>query len=561
MSEKMKQPVRGNTNQTLYIVLKAGFLISLIPIIVLAFFNYPAADDLSAGDTAYWAWRDTGSILEVVKAAWENVEYNYENWSGVFASVFWTSLQPGIFGERFYGMTTVITVLLLLLGGFSLGKTLGREYLKADWYTLGCIVLLYLFTTIHLMPNGNEGLFWHAGVANYTWGFAFLLLLLGEILSLQKEQKEAKRMVKLIKACVLAVLVGGGNYITALQGTLWLGMLTVFFCFADGRKASRDRMKIASADGRKASRDRLKTAFADEKKADKDTTKTRIRQSPIKLVLKKNWPVILCTLVVIAAFAASVLAPGNAVRMGMSEGMGPVEAILQSFVYSIRFPVKEWTRWPVIALLLVAIPLMWDIADRMQFGFSCPAAVVALAYCLVSAGFTPSLYAQGSVEAGRLQDTVYFLYILALYASAFYLVGWINRCYRKMQVEKAAVEEKHQTGKSTKETMGRKIGKKLTWILLACFILASGIHLSINRNLYIGTEAAVVLLSGQAKIYRQENEERLQLLKDSTVKDVAVKPFSDPPKLLLFQDISFDSGEWINTVVAEYYGKESVKVE
>ena len=94
-------------------------------------------------------------------------------------SVLWTSLQPGLFGEQFYGVTTLIAVVLFVWGGFYLGSVLLEKYLKADKYIARCIVVLYLFTSIQCMPDGNEGLYWHAGVANYTWAFAFLLLLLG----------------------------------------------------------------------------------------------------------------------------------------------------------------------------------------------------------------------------------------------------------------------------------------------------------------------------------------------------------------------------------------------
>jgi len=82
----------------LYIGMMIFLIVSLLPIMVLAFYNYPCADDFSASDTAYWVWNSTDSMLEVLEAAWENVVYNYHKWSGVYASVFWTSLQPGLFG-------------------------------------------------------------------------------------------------------------------------------------------------------------------------------------------------------------------------------------------------------------------------------------------------------------------------------------------------------------------------------------------------------------------------------------------------------------------------------
>ena len=114
MENKKNKPINiihKISDKTIAIVMALGLFISLIPIVVLAFYNYPCADDFSASDTAHWAWQETGSLWEVIKAAWENVVYNYENWSGVYTSVFWTSMQPGLFGEEFYGINNALITL------------------------------------------------------------------------------------------------------------------------------------------------------------------------------------------------------------------------------------------------------------------------------------------------------------------------------------------------------------------------------------------------------------------------------------------------------------------
>lgn len=491
-------------------VLTAGFFISLLPILILAFYNYPAADDFSASDSVKLAWTATGSLWEVLKAAWENVRYNYESWSGVFASVFWTSLQPGIFGEEFYGMTTALTLVLLPGAGFYLSRVISRKYLGSAGCTMNAITVLFLFTLIQLMPDGNEGLYWHAGVVNYTWAFAFFLLLIGAVLSFYRQKKQGRRVLQSILACLLSVLVGGGNYITALQGTLVLLLAVSILCLWEKKK----------------------------------------KRSLVQII-RRNYCLLLSLAVTLFAFGASVLAPGNAVRMGMSTGMQPVEAIVQSFVCCFTLPVEEWLSWHSAALLFLALPLMHQIAERVNYDFPYPLLAAALILCLVSAGFTPSLYAQGSVTAGRLQNAVYFFSILGLYGVSFYFVGWCS---------KKGIKRPKIKGKELIPLLFMR-ERLLVWGLLVLFCAGSLFHFMVNRKIYIGTEAAEVLVSGQAEIYRQENEERLQLLKDSSRRRVAVKPFSNPPELLLFQDIAFDEAEWINTAVAKYYGKESVKVE
>ena len=91
-------------------------------------------------------------------------------------------------------------------------------------------------------------------------------------------------------------------------------------------------------------------------------------------------------------------------------------------------------------------------------------------------------------------------------------------------------------------------------------LIFSGLTVIIDEEAYIGTHAGYSIINGQAQIYREENERRLELLY-SDEKKVIFPSFSNPPELLLFQDITNDGNEWLNQAMAEYYGKESVRRE
>ena len=502
----LKNVINKISDKMIAIGISVGFVISLVPIIILAFYNYPCADDFSASDTAHWAWVETGSTMEVVKAAIENVIFNYNEWSGVYASVFWTSLQPGLFGEQFYGVTTVISVGLFIIAGIYLTYVIGSRYIKGNKYSWISVCVLYLFTSIQCMPDGNEGLYWHAGAANYTWAFAFLLLLTASVLSMHEEENKGKKCCKLVLACLLAVLVGGGNYITALQGCIWLTLLDAVMLAID--------------------RCRNKKSY--------------------EVILKRHVSVIVPTIVLIVAFGVSVLAPGNKVRMGMSAGMNPIKAILESFRYASVMPLTEWFGWQTCILLVLAVPFMWNIVKTQSYQFPYPGIVVLAGYCFTAAGFTPSLYAQGMMEAGRLHDTVYFIFIFLLYVVMFYITGWI---YQK---------KCKQYFSHTQELDVVTKGCVLVFILI--WILGSVFHMGISTEIYVGTSALYALVSGQAERYRQENERRIELL-ESEEENVMLPKFTNAPMLLQFEDISPNPEEWLNTAMAVYYEKESVQRE
>ena len=503
--ETLKKSLDKITNKRIFHIMLLIFGISIIPIIMLAFYNYPCADDFSASDTAFWAWQDAKSIFAVIKAAWENVVYNYMEWSGVFMSVFWTSLQFGIFGERYYGITTLLAVGLFIFGGFYLGHVIFDKYLNADKYITRCIVILYLFTSIQCMPDGNEGLYWHAGVVNYTWAFSFLLMLLGLFLSINIENNKKYKVFKTFLACVLAVFVGGGNYITALQGSVLLVFLLLLVCI----KSCNNKQTILR-------------------------------------YFKDNVMLIFPTISIIVAFVISVLAPGNKVRGASMNGFGAIKSILVSFYCFLDDPFEKWITWVIVISIAMVIPFMWQTVEKVEFTFKYPGVVALLGYCLASSAYTPSLYAQGEVGAGRLTNTVFLIWILILYAVVFYMLGWLNKIL--------ITDFKEKDIQLSNRMKVYIIGLSLVWFL------CSGLAVLIDENTYICTSAGYAIISGQAQTYREENEYRLKLLK-SDVEEVVVPSFSSPPELLLFQDIHMDKGEWLNQVMAEYYKKESVRRE
>ena len=511
MEKKYEGVMSKISDKIIAIGISIGVAISLIPILVLAFYNYPCADDFSASDTAHWAWLETGSILEVIKAAIENVIFNYNEWSGVYVSVFWTSLQPGLFGEQFYGLTTVISIGLFVVAGIFLAYIVGKKYIKGSKYSLISICGLYLFTSLQCMPDGNEGLYWHAGGANYTWAFAFLLLLTACVLAIYKEQKLQKKLIIFAVSCIFAVLVGGGNYITALQGCMWLVLLNGVMFW----------------------------------------TEWKSHKQSLSRILKENIFLVIPTIVMIVAFLVSVLAPGNKVRMGLVSGMNPITAIIESFRYVLVMSIRDWLKWPIWVLLGIAIPFMWNIVKQQKIKFSYPGMMIVLGYCITAAGFTPSLYAQGTIQAGRLRDTVFYILIFWIYVVTFYFVGWLyHKRFKTFKNGEGRIDNLTLTTKAKRCIIG----------LFFIWLVGSVFYVRRNTDLYVGTQALYSLINGQAQIYREENEKRLEVLKNEE-SSIILPKFTNPPSLLQFEDISPNPEEWLNTAMATYYGKESVQRE
>ena len=105
------------------------FLISLLPVCRLAFFAHPAGDDYAYGVAAHLAWTDTHSLSAVLAAAVSNVKGYYTSWQGTYSSIFLMSLQPAIFSQRLYFLTTFL-MLFMVIGSifFSVSRSVYPLY-------------------------------------------------------------------------------------------------------------------------------------------------------------------------------------------------------------------------------------------------------------------------------------------------------------------------------------------------------------------------------------------------------------------------------------------------
>ena len=84
------------------------FVFSIIPLLLVARYNHGWADDYSYGFLAYSAWKQTHSIWQIILAAAAQVKNSYFNWQGTYSGILFMAIQPGIFGDAYYTVTTYL---------------------------------------------------------------------------------------------------------------------------------------------------------------------------------------------------------------------------------------------------------------------------------------------------------------------------------------------------------------------------------------------------------------------------------------------------------------------
>lgn len=348
----------------------------LLPMLLLGRYAVPAADDYTYGAAARHAVRGGGSFFAALAASAESARVTYFGWQGTFSAVFLMGLQPAVFADALYALTPAIMLGALLLGLFSLNLTL---YSGVFGMTRGGAVLVstaLCFLCTQLLPSPVQGFFWYNGSVFYT--FFFGIWLTGCALCIAYVRRGGT--ARLAALLLMALLLGGGNYITALSCAVVCA--TALVLTAVFKTPGRRRLLLPSA-------------------------------------------------VFFAAFLLSVLAPGNANRelailWNATPGPGAVRSILLSFQAGARYAVS-WASLPLLGVLLCLAPVMWEAVKRCGFSFRFPLLVSVYSYCLFSAMFCPTIYASSSVGDQRTLNAVYYAYVWLTAGNLFYWLGWLSK--------------------------------------------------------------------------------------------------------------------------------------
>ena len=454
----------------------------VLPLLLLGRYAVPAADDFSYGAPAHLAYAESGSVFSAAAAAVDKTAESYMSWQGTFSAIFLMALQPAVFSEALYALTPVIMLASLLLGTFIFCRAFFGELLGLDRDLCAIIAAALCALSTQLIPSAVQGLYWYNGAVYYVFFHGLLLIACAVAVGLVRKGG-ALRSAAL---CILALLIGGGNYVTALSASI-LAACTVALLWFRKHPAWR------------------------------------------RLVLP--------ALVLFAAFALSIAAPGNAVRQAaQSHSLGPVQAVLMSFAHGVKYSF-DWFTLPAAGMLVFLCPLVWTAVKDSPCAFRFPALVSAFSFCLLSAMFCPPLYAMGNFGDTRLLNIIYFSYLLLLAINLSYWLGW------------AAKQRQEQRSSS----MSPISVLAATLVLLLCCGIAV-----LRGTGFTSLGALSTILSGEAAEYHACAQRRFDILKDSSIEDAELERFPCQPYLLFFDDITEDPTDWRNVDMSSYYGKNSV---
>lgn len=487
---------------------------ALAPLLWIARYAYPIADDWSFGTLGYHALKNGEGVLGAIRAAAVTVREYRASWEGRFSIIFLGAMQPGIWGERHYGIVGWLMIGSIVLSELYLCGSLLKQYAPdcGRWLTLPVmapsLILQLLYT-----PSPEESFYWYNGGVSYTFAYGLSLILLALFMKLAVggHKNQGSRFAWTVSACVLAVMVGGDNYSTSLSTLLaLLALSALFFCF--------DRRAF------------FRTWFL---------------------------PAIVGACLLICATA-----PGNLARLNANFGgatMGKKAAIWESLRYALRVVDREGVGWRMAFMLLFILPFLWKAVKSMDFDFRFPLLFTGVTFGLYASQVTPSMYVERGIYAGRLMAILHYSCHVWIVGNVGYWLGWI--CRRK----------------PWKRILGRGSGSGLQAAgfaarfaerasdFLWAYSLLAGVLFVVVICRFGGTSFSAYrsLQQGGPQQYAKEWEERLEVLRDDSVKEVVFPPISmDPgPGILLYADLQEEGGYiWVNAACAEYYDKDEIRI-
>lgn len=480
---------------TLYAVVLLA--VSLIPLLWLGRYNVMCIDDYDYGRQVHDTWLATGSYLEAVGTAWRQTVEFYHNWQGTYVSCFLMALCPMNFHYEIAWVVPVIMIGMFAISTFVLGRHIFTKWLGTDRMQSSFVMLLLLFMFYQVLEAPFEGIYWYNGSTHYILMQSVWFFTLAAISTALWADDKKREILYSILAAVLAVLVGGGNLITGLQAEIFMVLLLLYAFFTNRRKI---------------------------------------------------WAVCLPFITGSAGFLCNTMAPGNLVRSTLdpSTGYSAIASIVLSFYYAVVFMIR-WTPAFVMIIWLALLPVLWKMTKVSDKSFAHPVWVTAGVYCVISAMFTPTLYAVGMVGLSRVDNIIQMVYYLGALMTTAYWMGYFS--HRKTE----------NTAASALGSFLEKTGNRMT---AACIFLVLVFWvLTADKNTYTAVSAARSLINGDAQTFYAEAMERHEVYVDENIVDVELQPYSARPALFTFDDLSTDQENWLNLAVMQYYHKAYVRLE
>lgn len=480
------------------VILAVIFIISLVPILMLAGYDCASGDDYNYGAGAHLAFLATGSVLQAIKAAAQTTIGTWHGWQGTWFDCFLFCLHPEVFSESGYVIVPYIFMMMQILTVMLFSYHFIREKLEISGLYWIEVALIWLIFAFQLVPSRKSAFFWWVGCIHYVMPFCLSLIgiILGDRFLSGHKRKD------MILLAVVAACIGGATYPAALLLVLSVFLLWLAGFALYGKKDMKDLQLFIPF-----------SAFA-------------------------------------VGLGISIIAPGNAVRSAsdMSNGGvdsgGSIATVFKSIAFSVTDAFSFIGEKPYVLLAFIAVFVLSLEVLRKQYQaneqvfvrlFDHPLIYALVMFMLNAAMYAPRIYAGGVVSSGYLNFN-FWAFFTCLISSIIYVQGFfISREY------------------SVRIVLGEKYFVFAVFVVLILYLGRHGIKESTDY------ECLTYYLSGQAYDYKEQMKLQRLLMQEDDIDDVIVPEINDYQGPLMHMPIVADPGNVDNIMTSIFYGKKSCR--
>ena len=492
-SEKWCSKIKG---KWIAMISLGTFVISLLPILYLSFFDYATGDDLGKGWRAHRVVVEGGSLNDFVKAIMAEAHAEYLGREGTWFSNVVLACPPNVFHERLYSVTAWISIITLCAGTYFALKLVIERLLGLSRNVTLVLFSLIGIVSIQYIPYIRGGVFWYTGVMHYQAPYCFALISLVALFYWMTEGKTGTLI-----GLFLCMFYIGGSHFQAMVISFFLFVVMLIWMLVKNKELEIPIARYAWAVG---------------------------------------------TLLVGGIGALfSLFAPGSAER-AIDDGstLGFSFGRIMSTVWDsvIAFGKDVLTYFPQKRLLLLFFPVVvvvvWNAGKTVTKKISplVMLAITGICICLDILVYVPGLYIGGKVSGG-VPNTNYYTFILAT-------TIWTT-CFTLFVKQRFGEKIKNWTSFLT-------IAFGIILILSCTVLFKHWIGQTADYMCY------QYISSGQLADFREQMKVRLEILEDESIKDAALPPINPDQGPYMHMDLTEDPTKFTNQVTSLFYGKESV---
>lgn len=352
-----------------------ALIVSVLPLYAISLYNHPYYDDFGFAQDVHHAWVETHDVGAALKAAVRSIRDTRQTWQGTFTGTIFSNLQPGVFEESWYFLSSFF-LLTAFLGCFAFFFHTVFGYLGAGRYGRMALSALALTLLCQLMPDPGEAFYWFNGGVGNLFVYSLLALSVALSVRLMDQPVRKKRIWLMLALCPVMVLLGGGSYSGGLFGLCLYGLALLWML---------------------------------------------VRRHP------RRWHFAALWLVFAAFFLYSVSAPGNQVRASyIRYSVSPVKAVLQALYYGTAL-MGQYIHLPLVGITVMAWPFLWQAARSSRYDFRHPWLITFVMGGLFCTQLTPPLYSIASIGDGRIVNTYFISFVCLWLLWVYYMTGFIAR--------------------------------------------------------------------------------------------------------------------------------------